>query len=870
METGERGSVRNVLLAYERDQDLVAVETLLHARGYHVRSARSGTEALELARHAPPHVVVADVLLPRLDGFALCRRIKEDDALRGVPVVLHSFRIEGPKYEAFAAEVGAERFVPRGAPLEEVAKIVAGDATVAPAERAATTSETEIIRHLDQDREHLLELERRARELDAANQQLQAAERAAREQADREARERAELAAQDMATIRSLQDRIVELEGLQERLAETEQRARNIVQESRAELARVTVLEARLAELQASRARAQAARVDADRVLASYPLPTWLVDMETLQLHAASDSACALMGVPRDQAGSRPLGELLPGVTIAGEPDLPIRSVFERPDGRRVEFDLLRQSVAFAGRACWLLVARNANPDAGAARGSRQLAAAAAALWGGPEAHGLLDAEGRVIEANEALARLAHCSAAELVGRTLLEEFELPQAGDEPVPSGRASLPSADEVREARWRRRDGSVAEVELRVVDVPGAEGLRSLVVRDAGPRRRAEARAARDVRRGSALIELARRADALPEAEYLGQGLDLLRSLTRSGSAAAFLCVADRSQLELAVLRSGPAAAAQAEAGRRWRGAPPAGSALHECLVAQRPALRDRSEPTGPLQEAGLPQSLQRQLVVPLGDAAGPAGLLLLADAERPYDEEDRRDAAQVADLLVALLRRGRTDAQNASALVHMERAMLGSVGALATLSELQDTCKSGRARRVGEFAAQLGEALALSPDVVRGLRIAGQLIDVGMTQIPREILWRPGQLSAAEFELVRTHPERGYELLRGIEFPWPVAEAVRQHHERLDGSGYPRALRGEQILVEARILAVADAVEAMLSPRPHRAALSLEVCIAELQSQAGRRYDPRVVKACVQLLGERGLDAGGTAAGGQRVA
>ena len=182
---------------------------------------------------------------------------------------------------------------------------------------------------------------------------------------------------------------------------------------------------------------------------------------------------------------------------------------------------------------------------------------------------------------------------------------------------------------------------------------------------------------------------------------------------------------------------------------------------------------------------------------------------------------------------------------------------------------------RARRVGDYAAGVGTALGLPGHTVRGLRVMGQLIDVGMLQIPRELLWRPGILSASEFELVKTHAERGFEVLRTVEFPWPVAEAVRQHHERLDGSGYPRGLKGEEILLEARIVAVADAVEAMLSPRPHRPALTLTACVDELQSQAGRRYDARVVKACVKLLRDGQVTAvpihqEGEAAVGQRIA
>ncbi len=233
----------------------------------------------------------------------------------------------------------------------------------------------------------------------------------------------------------------------------------------------------------------------------------------------------------------------------------------------------------------------------------------------------------------------------------------------------------------------------------------------------------------------------------------------------------------------------------------------------------------------------------------------GVLLLANKKESYDEDDQRHAAQVADAVAKLLRRRRSDAEVVSAMDHMERVMLGAVEAVGALSESQDACKTGRAKRVAELAAGIGTALGLPGHSVRGLRVMGQLIDVGMLQIPRELLWRPGTLAAAEFELVKTHPERGHEILRRIEFPWPVAEAVRQHHERLDGSGYPRALKGEEILLEARIVAVADAVEAMMSPRPHRAALSLVACVEELQSQAGRRYDARVVKACVKLLRER---------------
>ena len=188
--------MKTVLLAYERDQDLAALETLLEARGHRVIKSRSGVEALEIARREAPQVVVSDVLLPKLDGFALCRRVKEDPVLHHLPVVLLSFRVEGAKYEAFAAEVGAERFFPRGTTLEELAtaldELSPGSGTM-----RMPALVPELLEKREQDRRRVVELERHVRDLEAVQQRLAVAERVARESAERGARERADLAAAD-------------------------------------------------------------------------------------------------------------------------------------------------------------------------------------------------------------------------------------------------------------------------------------------------------------------------------------------------------------------------------------------------------------------------------------------------------------------------------------------------------------------------------------------------------------------------------------------------------------------------------------------------------------------------------------------------
>ena len=272
--------MKTVLLAYERDQDLAALETLLLSRNHRVLKTRSGVEALEVARRESPQVVVSDVLLPKLDGFALCRRIKEDPVLRHLPVLLMSFRIEGAKYEAFAAEVGAERFFPRGSTIEELSAAI-DELSQGSGTMRMPALVPELFEKREQDRRRVGELERQVKDLDGTRQRLEVAERVAREAAERLARERAEIASADAARIRELEFKLAELEARERKLAQAETEARGAAQQSQAELARVSLLETRLNELQTARARAQAAAVDAERAFAAQPVPTWLSDLET-------------------------------------------------------------------------------------------------------------------------------------------------------------------------------------------------------------------------------------------------------------------------------------------------------------------------------------------------------------------------------------------------------------------------------------------------------------------------------------------------------------------------------------------------------------------------------------------------------------
>jgi len=189
-----------------------------------------------------------------------------------------------------------------------------------------------------------------------------------------------------------------------------------------------------------------------------------------------------------------------------------------------------------------------------------------------------------------------------------------------------------------------------------------------------------------------------------------------------------------------------------------------------------------------------------------------------------------------------------------LDRMQRIWEQTIDVLSTAAETRDPYTAGHQRRVAALAVAIAREMGLSAQTVHAVSLAARIHDIGKINIPAEILSKPGKLGEVEFGLIKTHPEVGYQIIQGIEMPWPVAEVVRQHHERLDGSGYPRGLQGEEILPESRIVIVADVVEAMASHRPYRAAKGIEPALDEIESGTGVKYDPEVVKACLKLFRE----------------
>ncbi len=213
--------------------------------------------------------------------------------------------------------------------------------------------------------------------------------------------------------------------------------------------------------------------------------------------------------------------------------------------------------------------------------------------------------------------------------------------------------------------------------------------------------------------------------------------------------------------------------------------------------------------------------------------------------------------IVGIMRDITERKRAEEELKQSFKRLRSTMEGTVEALISTTERRDPYTAGHQRRVTQLACAIAEEMNLHKEQIEGIRVAGSLHDIGKIYVPAEILSKPGRITDIEFSLIKIHPQVGQEILRAVNFPWPVAEIVLQHQERLDGSGYPAGLKGEEVLLEAKVLAVADVVEAMSSHRPYRPTRGIDRALEEILQNRGVRYEAEVVDACLKLFTERGF-------------
>jgi len=232
----------------------------------------------------------------------------------------------------------------------------------------------------------------------------------------------------------------------------------------------------------------------------------------------------------------------------------------------------------------------------------------------------------------------------------------------------------------------------------------------------------------------------------------------------------------------------------------------------------------------------------------------GMTIQAGASISRSMQDGRPA--IIGMLQDISQKRRDEEDIRRYAAQLKTAFMSTVEVATIISEMRDPYTAGHERRVAEIAVAIGNALGLDTSQQEGLHVAGHLHDIGKITIPAEILAKPGKISAIEYQLIQGHARSSYDVLKGVNFPWPVAQVALQHHERMDGSGYPQGLKGDAILFEARIMAVADVVEAMSSHRPYRPGLGIKKALAEIERGRGTAYDVDAADTCLRLFRENG--------------
>jgi PAS domain S-box-containing protein/putative nucleotidyltransferase with HDIG domain len=252
------------------------------------------------------------------------------------------------------------------------------------------------------------------------------------------------------------------------------------------------------------------------------------------------------------------------------------------------------------------------------------------------------------------------------------------------------------------------------------------------------------------------------------------------------------------------------------------------------------------------------LSTLLLLPLRYRQEMFGVIGIFSADRDvFNESELSLLQEMAGDVAYGIESQRTHVAHGKSMERIQKSMLQTIEVVSLTLEKRDPYTAGHQQRVVQLAVAIAQELGLNEHRIEGLRLAALVHDIGKINVPAEILNRPGRLSQSEFGIIKSHPQVGYDILKGVEFDWPIADIVLQHHERCDGSGYPNGLQCEAIVLEARILAVADVVEAMTSHRPYRAGLGIDMALDEIKKGCGTIYDEDVVDTCLHLFIEKGF-------------
>lgn len=463
--------------------------------------------------------------------------------------------------------------------------------------------------------------------------------------------------------------------------------------------------------------------------------------------------------------------------------------------------------------------------------------------------------------------RLTGYDDAEIVGQALMRFVSSESSAAARQAFANVLTRAGTEVRaELRLVRKDGVRIDVEASARSLQDDPDIRGVVVtvRDISARKRGEAaiqrahRALRTLSAGNTAL-----VHAVDEHALLG---DMCRVLVEVGGYCLAL-VACPSEPRDGGQASGIAVLAacglETAAAQAWAARPAGGhgNVITQALDAgsmQMKRSRQRLPSTGGTVEPAC-KTLHAELALPLrieGQAA--FGVIYMASADdQAFDDAEMKLLQELAGDLAFGIQTVRSRVARLQAEAKLRESLERTIEAIAATVEARDPYTAGHQRRVAKLAAAIASEMGLPPAQVEGIHFGALIHDLGKIQVPAEILAKPTHLSRIEFELIKQHPQAGYDILKAIDFPWPVGQMVLQHHERLDGSGYPQGLKGDEIALESRILAVADVVEAVATHRPYRPSMGIDAALREISARRGLWFDEAAVDACLRLFKERGF-------------
>lgn len=977
-----------ILIAFERESEQSALETLLSGRGHRVVKSSNGLAALDSARREPPQAIVSDIVLPRMDGFALCRKWKQDERLQNIPFLFYTRRHDDPKYERFALELGAERFLSRSAPPDKLLNALdellpnghANGHAVGAANGAAnghgngtsgntrpmTMLDTQAIKRmalLEKSQAEALEraqlaqrqhaaqsealekaqrqyaaqtealekaqgqqaaqaeaLEKVQRQLAAQAEALESAQRqiaaqaealekaqrqpspqsdeksqrqhadqtAALEKAQRQyaeqaaaleqARRQQASQAEALETAQKLQASQAEaLERAQRAQAEATEkleRAERAQKEATERLERAQIeahekaqqaqsqvealeravqahsrLRAQLTDLEATNQRLAAGEARFRRVFEGNPLPMWITDHATGGFIAVNEAALSLYGYSRAEFLALKASDL--EIADAGSRD-PSVSLHKRKDGGGISLSIATQRIEFDGRSADLVSAYDLTPRLEVERQLKQEQAQTgrALLDSAADGSWLLAADGQILDVNTTYCRMSGYSKEELLAMNAADIEDL-TSGETTMRLQLGRIRGGGRY-ETKHRRKDGSLFDVEVSVGLLENAKGDSIGLIRDVVQRRRDLVAQRIAQRQSDFLVDLFKQADASDESTIVRRVIDQAMEVMQSPLAYFYLVDPAQRLITLAAWRdqSKPQVVmADSEPQQIGRAV-----LFTECVRSKH--ITANNDASRKPQIDGLPD-LMRYVAVPILFGDSVFAVLGVGNRDSNYSDDDQRLLAMLGDGSGRVLHWKRSHAVTLSALQRTDVALQGMIDSFVRMSERHDPYTAGSARRLAALAVAIGREAGLDGQRQHGLRVAALLHDIGNIAVPASILSKPAPLTETEQALMRTHVEEGCHLLAEIDFGAPVADIVYQSHERYNGSGYPRGLKGEEIMLEARILAIADTVEAMCSPRSYRHAVGMDAALEEINRGSGKLYDQHLVAACTRLIREHGF-------------